>query len=157
MNGEKEQDQQKRREGSQTSMGDGHVNVNHGSYASEKAGWGDGERFYCNAYSHGMAWFKVKIMVNQFDQSIVQSVQTETVLYCTYKRGDLARAVYPLLSFAPLTLTEGERERETGCCSINSSSSRGGVSIESYGARGRVQHSIAKVARQQQFTREKGN
>jgi hypothetical protein len=112
MNGEKEQDQQKRREGSQTSMGDGHVNVNHGSYASEKAGWGDGERFYCNAYSHGMAWFKVKIMVNQFDQSIVQSVQTETVLYCTYKRGDLARAVYPLLSFAPLTLTEGERERE---------------------------------------------
>jgi hypothetical protein len=99
-----------------------------------------------------MTWFKVKVMVNQFDQSIVQSVQTATVLYCTYKRGDLARAVYPLLSSAPLTLTE----RETGCSSINSSSSRGGVSIESYGARGRVQHSIAKVARQQQFTREKG-
>lgn len=97
-----------------------------------------------------MTWFKVMVMVNQFDQSIVKPVQR---LYCTYKRGELARAVCPLLSSAPLALTE----RETGCSSINSTSSRGGVSVESYGARGRVQHSIAKVDRQQQFAREKGN
>jgi hypothetical protein len=69
-------------------------------------GDGDGERFYCNAYSHGMAWFKVMVMVNQFDQSIVQPVQR---LYCTYKRGELARAVCLLLSSAPLTLTERDR------------------------------------------------
>lgn len=93
-----------------------------------------------------MTWFKVMVMVNQFDQSIVKPVQR---LYCTYKRGELARAVCPLLS-------RTHRERETGCSSINSTSSRGGVSVESYGARGRVQqHSIAKVDRQQQFARER--
>lgn len=144
-------DQQKRREGSQTSMGDGHVNVNHGSYASEKAGWGMARDFI--AMHICMAWFKVKVMVNQFDQSIVQSVQTETVLYVQERRSRSGCLPSPLFRSSR---THRERQGETGCSSINSSSSRGGVFIESYGARGRVQHSIAKVARQQQFTREKG-